>query len=143
MPLKDPYSVFNFKVEIDGITRAGFQECSGLETSSEVGNYREGTDGLGVRKLPGRPSSSPITLKWGITDDTELWEWRKTVIQGKVERKNISIVVYDDANTAEVVRWNLRECWPSKWEGPGLNAQTSDVAIETLEIVHEGFDRVK
>lgn len=138
----DPYSVFNFKVEIDGITRAGFQECSGLDTSNAVGTYREGTDPLSSRKLPGLPSTSPITLKRGITDDTELWEWRKTVMQGNVERKNISIVIYDDSGVTEAVRWNLRNCWPSKWDGPGLNAQSSDVAVESLEIAHEGIDRV-
>jgi phage tail-like protein len=137
----DPYGGYNFLVEIDGITRAGFQECSGLETSQEAGTYREGADvTLGMRKLPGLVTSSNITLRWGITDDDQLWGWRKTVTEGSVERKNMSIVLLDDARE-EKIRWNLVNCWPTRWEGPSLNAQSGDVAIETLEIAHEGIDR--
>lgn len=138
---KDPYGGYNFLVEIDGITRAGFQECSGLDTTQEAGTYREGTDpSLGMRKLPGLITSSNITLKWGITDDDELWKWRKTVIDGQAERKNMSIVLMNDARE-EKLRWNVKNCWPTKWEGPGFNATSGDVAVETLEIAHEGIDR--
>jgi phage tail-like protein len=125
-------------VEIDGITRAGFRECSGLDTSQDAGEYREGTDPLTVRKLPGLITYSNISLKRGITDDAELWEWRVTVMEGKIERKNMSIVLLDDARE-EKLRWNLRDCWPTKWEGPSFNATSSDVAIESLEIAHEGL----
>jgi phage tail-like protein len=134
----DPYGGYNFLVEIDGITRAGFRECSGLDTSQDAGEYREGTDPLTVRKLPGLIKYSNISLKRGITDDAELWEWRKTVMDGQVERKNMSIVLMNDARE-EKLRWNLKNCWPTKWEGPSLNATSSDVAVETLEIAHEGL----
>lgn len=136
----DPYGVYNFLVEIDGITRAGFQECSGLDSGHEVGTYREGTDPLGSRKLPGLASSSNITLNRGITDDDELWRWRQTVINGRVERRNMSIVLMDDAGE-ERLRWNIRNCWPATWTGPSFNAQSGDVAIESLEIAHEGVER--
>jgi len=134
----DPYGGYNFLVEIDGITRAGFRECSGLDTSQDAGEYREGTDPLTVRKLPGLIKYSNISLKRGIADDAELWQWRKTVMDGKVERKNMSIVLMDDARE-EKLRWNLKNCWPTKWEGPSLNATSSDVAVESLEIAHEGL----
>jgi phage tail-like protein len=134
----DPYGGYNFLVEIDGITRAGFRECSGLDTSQDAGEYREGTDPLTVRKLPGLIKYSNISLKRGITDDAELWEWRKTVMDGKVERKNMSIILMNDARE-EKLRWNVKNCWPTKWEGPGFNATSSDVAVETLEIAHEGL----
>jgi phage tail-like protein len=137
----DPYPSFNFLVEIDGMAQAKFSECSGLDATVEPIEYREGGDNTTVRKLPGRATYSDITLKWGLTDSTELWEWHKKVIQGNVERKNGSIVVYDLANAQEVARWNFFNGWPTKWEGPSFNATGSEVAIETLTIAHEGIER--
>ena len=137
---RDPYRAFNFRVEIDGITRAGFRECSGLDTSTDPIDYREGTDSPTARKLPGLVKHSNITLKWGISDDTELWEWRQKVEDGRVERKNGSIVLLDSTGQ-EQRRWNFREGWPSKWTGPTFNATGNEVAIETLEIVHEGVSK--
>ncbi len=132
----DPYRGFNFIVEIDGITQAGFQECSGLDASTGPVDYREGTDPNHVRKLSGLNTYSPISLKRGITDSDELWNWRKTVIDGKTERKNGSIVLLDEAGT-EKLRWNFVDAWPSKWNGPTFNSTGSDVAVETLELTHE------
>ena len=136
---RDPFRSFNFRVELDGITRAGFRECSGLDASQDPIEYREGTEGLTARKLPGLNKYSNITLKWGMTDDTELWDWRKKAITGKVERKNGSIVLLDEAGE-EKLRWNFREAWPIKWTGPSFNATGNEVAIETLEITHEGLE---
>ncbi|MBI5656244.1 MAG: phage tail protein [Geobacter sp.] len=134
---KDPFRAYNFLVEIDGITRAGFRECSGLDTTQDPIDYREGGQALHVRKLPGLVKYSSISLKRGITDDAELWEWRKKAIEGKVERKNGSIILLDDTG-AEKLRWNFVEGWPSKWSGPTFNATGNEVAIESLEIAHEG-----
>lgn len=136
---RDPFRSFNFAVEIDGLTRMGFRECSGLDASQDPIEYREGTEALTVRKLPGLNKYSNITLKWGMTDDAEMWEWRKKAMTGKVERKNGSIVLLDDTG-AEKMRWNFREAWPTKWTGPSFNATGNEVAIETLEIVHEGLE---
>lgn len=136
---RDPFRSFNFAVEIDGIARAGFRECSGLDASQDPIEYREGTEGPTARKLPGLVKYSNITLKWGMTDDAELWDWRKRAMTGKVERKNGSIVLLDDTG-AEKMRWNFREAWPTKWTGPSFNATGNEVAIETLEIAHEGLD---
>ncbi len=134
---KDPFRAYNFLVEIDGITRAGFRECSGLDTTQDPIDYREGGEALHVRKLPGLVKYSNISLKRGITDDAELWEWRKKAMEGKVERKNGSIILLDDTG-AEKLRWNFVNGWPTKWTGPSFNATGNEVAIETLEIVHEG-----
>lgn len=136
---RDPFRSFNFAVEIDGLARAGFRECSGLDASQDPIEYREGTDGLTVRKFPGLNKFSNITLKWGMTDDHEFWDWRKKAMAGKVERKNGSIVLLDDTG-AEKMRWNFREAWPTKWTGPSFNATGNEVAIETLEIAHEGLE---
>jgi phage tail-like protein len=135
---KDPYRGFNFVVEIDGITRAGFREASGLDSSQDPVEYREGNEKpITARKLPGLNKYSNISLKWGISDDADLWKWRKTAIDGKVERKNGSIILRNEAGD-EKVRWNFHDAWPTKWTGPSFNATSNDVAIETLELAHEG-----
>src|SRR5918911_1696204 len=116
----DPYGGYNFRIEWDGIIQAGFKTCAGLETTQDAVTYREGTDkGLEMRKIPSLITSANITLGRGITDNPELWLWRNLVVQGRVAeaRKNLSIVLMDDEGN-EKWRWNLRNCWPSKWTGP-------------------------
>ena len=94
-----------------------------------------------MRKLPGKTSYSDITLKWGVTDSTELWDWRQQIVDGNVLRKNGSIVVFDLDNRTEVARWNFVRAWPTKWEGPAFNAKGNDIAIDTLVLAHEGLPR--
>jgi phage tail-like protein len=132
----DPYRNFRFKVEIDGITQAGFQEVTGLDATTTPVEYREGTDPAHVRKLTGLNTYTAITLKRGITDSHELWDWRKTAIDGKTQRKNGSIILEDESG-AEKLRWNFREGWLSKWTGPSFNAGSAAIAVESLEITHE------
>lgn len=134
----DPYLNYNFLVEIDGITQAAFKECSGLDSTTEPVQYRQGGENNTIRKLPGKTTYSDIVLKRGLTDSDELWKWRKTVIDGKAERKNGSIIVLDTTGV-EKLRWNFIEAWPTKWEGPTFDANANDIAIETLTIAHEGI----
>ncbi len=140
MPPNDPYRNFNFLVEVDGITQAGFAECSGFGASNDPIEYREGGENTTVRKLPGVTKYNNIVLKWGLTDSRELYDWFRDITQGKVERKNGSIILLDLDGT-EKVRWNFVRGWPTKWDGPDFNAKGTDVAIETLEIAHEGIER--
>jgi len=136
----DPLGQFNFLIEIDGVVKGGFSEASGLTTDTNIIEYREGAEQQGTtRKLPGLMKYNNIVLKRGWTKDKSLWAWRKKVIDGKTQRNSGSIVLLDEARN-EALRWNFREGWPSKWEGPALNAKTSEVAIETLEIAHEGLE---
>jgi len=135
----DPYSRFNFLLEIDGVTKAGFSEVSGLTTETTVIEYREGNERATTRKIPGLTKYSNIVLKRGITKERSLWNWRKTVIDGATQRTSGSIILLDESRQ-EVARWTFREAWPCKWEGPTFNAKSSDVAIETLELAHEGFE---
>jgi phage tail-like protein len=137
---EDPYRGFNFLVEIDGITQAGFQDCSGLDSQTGSIDYREGADPNHVRKLTGLNSFTPISLKRGITDSDELWKWRLTAVNGRTERRNGSVVLLDE-NGAEKIRWNFTQAWPSKWTGPAFNATGNAVAVETLEITHEELTR--
>lgn len=140
MPRVDPYRNFNFLVEIDGITQAGFSDVSGFGASTDPIEYREGGDNKTPRKLPGLTKYTNITLKWGLTDSRELYQWYRDVTQGKIERKNGSIIL-NDLEGAEKVRWNFFDAWPAKWDGPDFTAKGNDVAIETLELATENIER--
>ena len=137
----DPYKNFRFVVEIDGIQQAGFSECSGLGSRIAVIEYREGGEPVRVRKLAGRISYNDITLRWGITNSRELYDWYRAGLTGQVDRRTVSIVLLDDAGNS-VVRWIAVEAWPSRWDGPTLNGLGNAVAIESLTLTCEEIDRV-
>jgi phage tail-like protein len=137
----DPFRAFNFLVELDGIAQASFTECTGLGSTTEVIENREGGSST-VQKLPGRTTYSDISLKGGVTDSVELWEWRQQIIDGNVIRKNGSIVVFDLDNRTERARWNFVAAWPKEWQGPAFNATGNELAIFTLVLAHEGVSRV-
>lgn len=138
--IPDPYNNFNFLVEIDGITRAAFHECSGLDSTIDVIEHREGGENTTPRKLPGLTKYSNLVLKRGITDDLQLYDWHRQAIDGEIQRKNGSIVLLDRSGK-EVTRWNFVRAWPAKWTGPSLSAEGNDVAIEQLDLAHEGLVR--
>ena len=135
----DPYGIAHFEIEIDGMRESGFLKVSGLEGRVEVEEYREGGD-FGVRKAPGSVSYSNIVVSRGMTSSTELWDWWERVRNGDVDRRNLSIVMLDDSRQA-VARWQVQSAWPVRYSAPDLNAESDDVAIETLELTHEGIDR--
>ena len=143
MARTDPYRNFRFRVEIDGITQAGFNECTFGDITVEPIEYREGTDAPTSRKLSGQTKYGNITLKWGITDSMDLYNWHKQVVDTGAggTRKNISIILVDEA-ASDKARWDIVEAWPTKYDPTDFSAKGSEVAIETLEIVNEGFNRV-
>lgn len=134
----DPYTAFNFLVEIDGVTVAGFSECSGLTSETDPIEYRNGNTDTFATKIPGLHKYPSLVLKRGFSDNRDLWEWRRTVLEGRTERHTGVITLLNEARRP-ALRFNFRDGWPSKWEGPALNAKTNEVAIETLEIAHEGL----
>jgi phage tail-like protein len=140
---KDPYGNFNFLVEIDGITRAAFHEASGFDSSIDIIEHREGGENITLRKLPGMVKYANISLKRGVTDDRDLYDWHLKWVSGDpaAKRQNGSIILLDRQGQ-EKVRWNFYNAWPAKWTGPSLTAEGNDVAIETLELAHEGLERV-
>ncbi len=136
---RDPCKNYNFLVEIDGVTAAGFSECTGLSSEVEIIEYREGGDDL-VRKLPGLKKFGNITLKRGVTDSLDIYTWHRDVLNGQTVRRNGVITLLDDARQT-VARWHFRDGFPQKYEGPRLNAKSNDVAIETLVICCEYLER--
>jgi phage tail-like protein len=136
----DPYLDYNFVVEIDGIEAAGFRDAELPEARIEAVAYREGTDRTSAaRLLPGRVEYGRVVLRRGFAGDARLFEWWRDLANGNLDRRNVSIVLLDEGRT-EVARWNLRRAWPSRWVGPELHALGNDVAIETLELAHEGIE---
>ena len=135
-----------FAIEFQGQVTGAFRECSGLGSENEVVEAKASSmDGRPVvKKIPGNLKWGNITLKQGITDDMDMWKWRKMVEDGKVTeaRKNGSIVLFSHAGV-EIARWNFVNAWPSKINGPSVNATSNEVAIEELELAHEGYERVK
>lgn len=134
----DPYKNYPFRVEIDGLASSGFAEISGLSAEADVIEYREGADVTSMRKLPGLITYANVTLKCRLTTSRELFDWWMTVVNGNVVRRNVVIVLLDDDHK-EVLRWILHQAWIAKIEVGDLNAKGTDVAIESIELAHEGL----
>ncbi|MFI5178238.1 MAG: phage tail protein [Vicinamibacterales bacterium] len=140
----DPYGAFNFEVLITGISDDGtavkgsFAECTGLEGEIAPIEYRNGSEDITVRKMPGLKKFANIVLKRGVIGDLAFWNWIVEGMNGLVHRTEGSVILLDE-NRKEVMRWNFKRGWPCKWTGPGLNAKNSEIATETLEICHEGL----
>ena len=126
---------YNFKVEIEGVTVGAFTEVSGLEAVTEVLETSDG-DALPIRKRPGRTTYSNIVLGRGFTNTDELWLWYKAVTDGKVERRNGSIIFCDDAG-GEITRYDFFEAWPCRWKTSTLSSRQRGTLIEEIEIVVE------
>jgi len=138
----DPLVSFRFRVEVDNLIQAGFAECSGLQVETELEEVREGGENAFQYKLAKGSKYVNLTLKRGITDSDVLWNWHKDVINGKVQRKMVYVVLLDQEGQ-ETWRWSLQDAFPVKWMGPELKADGSAVAIESLELAHHGFSEVR
>lgn len=142
----DPLRNFRFKIEIDGITQAGFSEAVLAETTLDVIDYREGTHPTHVQKLNGLRKNGNITLKWGMvvgSSALDLFKWFDDVGNGQIKnlRKKVTIHVFNEAGEP-AARFVASECWPMKYDPPDLNAKGNDVTIELLELANEGVERV-
>lgn len=137
----DPYHSFNFLIEIKGLVVGGFSEVTGLQMEVEIQDYREGGENGFIHKLWGPTRyTSNLVLKRGLTDMDTLWRWCHEVAQGIINRRDLSIILLDDVRE-EKARWNFAGAYPMRWTGPELRAGTAAVALETLELVHQGFSK--
>jgi phage tail-like protein len=134
----DPFRSFNFRVEFDGLS-GNFRECSGLAADGNSVEYREGTDvPRTVRKLIGLQTYSNITLKRGYTTNGDLWAWYTNIVNGVNDRRSGTIVLMDEQRQ-DVMRWSVENAWIKKIEAPSFNATANEVAVESVELVHEGL----
>jgi phage tail-like protein len=129
---------YRFYVEIDAIPQAVFTEVSGLQMETEIMEYAEGGNNSFIHRLPGRTKVSNLTLKRGMTSSNEFFKWYLQVMQGKDTRRNISVVMYD-VSGKELVRWNFVKAYPVKWIGPQFSADGTAMAVETVELAHNGL----
>jgi phage tail-like protein len=141
----DPLIGFNFALDLQGTITGYFTECSGIGSEHEIVEHKVVTDkGVEVvQKIPGRLKWQDVTLKRGITQDMQIWDWRAIVEKGEVvkARKTCSIVMFD-RNYKEVARWNFENAWPSKVTGPSVKADSNEFGVEEVTLVHEGMTRV-
>jgi phage tail-like protein len=133
----DPEHAFNFEVQIDSTPVASFREVGGLSFTTEVVEYREGTDiPLNPRLVQGLRKFGRLTLKRGVTRNHDLWDWYKNVLNGIDDRRDGAIILKNELHEP-VLRWNFEHAFISKWEGPAFNATSNDVAIESIELAAE------
>jgi len=145
MPNSDLLLTYNYRVEIDGLLVAGFSEVSGLEQEIEIEEFKEGGMDF-VHKFPAGIKYPNLVLKRGISSDSSLYKWYEEVLRavryGSVEipKKPIVYITLLDSQGNVKIRFTLKFVYPVKWVGPTFNATAAEVAIETLELVHEGLE---
>jgi phage tail-like protein len=137
---RDPLRNFRFRLEIGGINEAHFSDVTGFDTTTDVIDYREGDEPTHTRKLPGLNKFGNITLRRGVTDSMDLYNWYKDILAGKTRRETVAIIVLDEEGK-DKARFQITDAWPSKYDPMDLNAKGNDVSIETLELVNEGVER--
>lgn len=141
---EDPLLGFNFLLELEGAAAGYFTECSGIGSEHEIVEHKV-VDKQGheiVRKIPGRMKYTDITLKRGITSAMDLWEWRDEIVKGDAisARKNATITMLD-RTYSPVATWHFTNAWPSKLTGPSMKADSNEIGVEEVVIVHEGMYR--
>ncbi len=143
---EDLYGSYNFLLEISGINDdtkvvvGGFKSVSGMDSETEVVEFKQGNDKV-VRKKPGRTTYANIVLERGYTATDNLWEWRKNIEDGNIDRRSGSVIVLDQDGETEVARYNFFEAWPCKWNVPDMDSDSSGMAVEKIEIAVEKVER--
>jgi phage tail-like protein len=132
----DPFRNNHFLVEIDGMVSASFLSVQGIESLTDVLEYRNGNEEALPRRLPGLHRCANIILSRGLTTNRDLWEWRLTVLEGRTERRSGVIVVLDAARRP-MLRLSFREAWPCRWSLSGMDALAKETIIEEVELVVE------
>jgi phage tail-like protein len=137
-----PFAKYRFMIEIDGLAVGHFQSVGGLSHEVEVLTYQEGGINDRSHKLPAQGSYPNLTFKMGYVNQHALEDWHVSFTRApdKIGRKNGSVVMLDSAGQ-ELSRWNFTRAWPVKWEGPELDGGATDIAVETIEVAHEGLVR--
>jgi phage tail-like protein len=134
----DPLPAFSFMVEIDGLPSTRVAEVHGILSETETNEYRTGGD-RGTMKLPGKHHLGNVLLRRGLTGDQSWWEWRRTVVDGQVQRRSVALALQDDEGS-EVLRVLLYDTWPVAWRLSPLNANGSEAAWEELELTVERIE---
>ena len=136
-----PYRNFRFRLEIDGLDAGSFSEVSGFDATMDVVEYRAGDDpSITPTKLPGLIKYGNITLKWGAAETMVLYDWLIDITEGTIEKKTVTLTALDEEGSP-AASWRCINAWPVKYTAPDFNGTSSEVAIETIELAHEGLTR--
>jgi phage tail-like protein len=138
---QDVFRNYGFFLELQGERAGYFTKVTGLGMKLEVIEHREGGMPARVQKLPGQLTVNPLKLSEGVTKSEAMWKWLQTAVQGKVERRNVSIIVLAPDGQTEVTRWNLTDAWISQCEIVAFDARSNDVLIECLTLEAEMLER--
>ena len=139
----DPFAGFNYLLVIDNVQAGGFSECTGLQVEIKTFDYKEGGRNNTTLKFPEHASYGNVTLKRGVTNSNELITWQLDAAAGRFQRRtsqgiNFAIILRDERGQ-RIKQWNLVRAFPVKWTGPDLKASAGEIAVESLEIAHEGI----
>lgn len=138
-----PYRNFRFRLEIDGLDAGSFSEVSGFDATFDVVEYRAGDDpAITPTKLPGLIKYGNITLKWGAAETMVLYDWLIDISEGTIEKKTVTLTALDEEGSP-AASWRCINAWPVKYTAPDFNGTSSEVAIETIELAHEGLTRTE
>jgi phage tail-like protein len=152
----DPVLAFNFLITfvesssaltstaaaIHNVALGGFSECSGLEMATQVEEYKEGGRNGAHLKFPTRVNWTNLIFKRGMTTDTTLWDWHYSFIEGRGQRRDGIIVLQNELHRPVSI-WSFKRAFPAKWTGPAMNAAQNGLAVETLELAHEGLAQAR
>jgi phage tail-like protein len=140
-PANWPTPKFSFVIDIDGVaTNVRFQEVSGLDAESQPIEYRRGdSPTFSTIKMPGIRKSGNVTLKRGVfAKDNRFFDWYQSIARNTAKRSTVTIKLLDESG-APTMTWTLRNAWPTKISSANLNADGNEVAVETIELAHEGL----
>lgn len=137
----DPYRNYNFLLQIQDVAEARFTECIGLGMRIHPIRYRESGVGQIVRSLPGPVEYAEVTLRYGLTNSIDLWNWLTSAVRGVVQRRHVTVVMLDTDGARHAIRWNLINAWPCQWSGAPFDALGREAAIEELHLAFDSLDR--
>ncbi len=138
----DPFPAFRFTITFDDLPPGGFSECGGLQMETEVHDFAEGGLNTHTWKFATRSKQSNLTLKRGIVNKV-LWDWHHDITIGKMKFRNGTIAVLDSSGVNRLMEFQILQAFPVKWVGPELNAGQNNLAVESLELAHQGLERRK
>ena len=137
----DPFPAYNFKVMIGGEAVAHFTEFTGFKINVETTEYREAGNAQVVHQIPTITTYGDVTLRYGLTSSSTMWDWFTATIRGDVQRKNVTIFLLNSAGAAPVMQWDLIGAFPKTWHGALLRATAREVAVEEVVLAYESVGR--
>jgi phage tail-like protein len=133
----DPYRAFRFAVERGKVEIGGFSQVAGLSRETSVEEYREGGENGYVHKLANVAKYGNITLKRGLTKNSDLWAWHQDVLVGDISLEDLDVVLRDERGE-DRWRWTVTRAYPVKWTGTDLDASQANIFVESIEFAHQG-----